>query len=49
MNMVEKDDLNFLEKAISNKSYNLLKQIRLNEYDQNLKKWDFLWNIFITL
>lgn len=33
MNMVEEDDLTFLQKAISNKSYNLLKQIRLNGYD----------------
>ncbi|XP_043601179.1 nucleolar complex protein 3 homolog isoform X1 [Bombus pyrosoma] len=31
MDMVEEDDLNFLGKAISNKSYNLLKQIHLNE------------------
>ncbi|XP_076631278.1 nucleolar complex protein 3 isoform X1 [Colletes latitarsis] len=31
MNMVEKDDLDFLREAISNKSYNLLQQIRLNE------------------
>lgn len=36
MNMVEEDDLNFLKNAISNKSYNLLKQIRLNEYDYTL-------------
>ncbi|XP_029177821.1 nucleolar complex protein 3 homolog [Nylanderia fulva] len=34
MDMVEKDDLKFLEKAISNKSYNLLKQIRLTESDK---------------
>lgn len=33
MNMVEEDDLNFLKKAISDKSYNLVKQIRLTEYD----------------
>lgn len=33
MNMVEEDDIKFLEKAISNKSYNLLKQIHLTEYD----------------
>lgn len=33
MDMVEEDDLKFLEKAISSKSYNLLKQIRLTEYD----------------
>lgn len=33
MNMVEEDDLKFLEKAISDKSYNFLKQIRLTEYD----------------
>lgn len=32
MDMVEEDDLNFLGEAISNKSYNLLKQIHLNEY-----------------
>lgn len=32
MDMVDEDDLNFLNNAISNKSYNLLKQIRLNEY-----------------
>ncbi|XP_033203286.1 nucleolar complex protein 3 isoform X1 [Bombus vancouverensis nearcticus] len=31
MDMVEEDDLNFLGEAISNKSYNLLKQIHLNE------------------
>lgn len=35
MDMVDKDDLEFLNNAISNKSYNLLKQIRLNEYDYN--------------
>ncbi|XP_072748758.1 nucleolar complex protein 3 [Anoplolepis gracilipes] len=34
MNMVEEDDLKFLEKAISNKSYNLLKKIRLTESDK---------------
>ncbi|KAG7190130.1 hypothetical protein KM043_006263 [Ampulex compressa] len=34
MNMVEEDDLNFLQKAISNKSYNILKQIRLDETDK---------------
>ncbi|KAG5319094.1 NOC3L protein, partial [Acromyrmex heyeri] len=33
MDMVEEDDLNFLKNAISNKSYSLLKQIHLNEYD----------------
>lgn len=33
MDMVEENDLNFLEEAISNKSYNLLKQIHLNEYE----------------
>lgn len=32
MDMIEEDDLNFLNNAISNKSYNLLKQIRFNEY-----------------
>lgn len=31
--MIEKDDLDFLKKAISNKSYNLLKQIHLNGYN----------------
>lgn len=31
MNMVEKDDLEFLKEAVSKKSYNLLKQIRLND------------------
>ncbi|XP_018346900.1 PREDICTED: nucleolar complex protein 3 homolog [Trachymyrmex septentrionalis] len=35
MDMVEEDDLNFLKNAISNKSYSLLKQIRLNETDKN--------------
>ncbi|EFN82745.1 Nucleolar complex protein 3-like protein [Harpegnathos saltator] len=34
MDMVEKDDLIFLQEAISNKSYNLLKQIHLNEPDK---------------
>lgn len=38
MNMVEEDDLNFLQKAISNKSYNLLKQIRFDETDQDQSK-----------
>lgn len=33
MDMVEEDDLTFLQKAISNKSYDLLKQIHLNGYD----------------
>lgn len=33
--MVEEDDLSFLQNAISNKSYNLLKKIRLNEYEMN--------------
>lgn len=33
MDMVEEDDLDFLGEAISNKSYNLLKQIHLNEYE----------------
>ncbi|XP_018357604.1 PREDICTED: nucleolar complex protein 3 homolog [Trachymyrmex cornetzi] len=36
MDMVEEDDLNFLKNAISNKSYSLLKQIRLNETDEDL-------------
>lgn len=36
MDMVDEDDLNFLNNAISNKSYNLLKQIRLNEYGYTL-------------
>lgn len=31
LNMVEADDLKFLKEAISNKSYDLLKQIRLKE------------------
>lgn len=35
LNMVEKDDLSFLQNAISNKSYNLLKKIRLNETSIN--------------
>ncbi|KAL0131675.1 hypothetical protein PUN28_002902 [Cardiocondyla obscurior] len=35
--MMEEDDLNFLNKAIYNKSYNLLKQIRLNESDNGLR------------
>ncbi|XP_043517823.1 nucleolar complex protein 3 homolog isoform X2 [Frieseomelitta varia] len=30
MDMIEEEDLDFLKKAISNKSYNLLKQIHLN-------------------
>lgn len=38
MNMVEEDDLDFLKSAISNKSYNLLKPIRLNETDKDLSK-----------
>ncbi|KMQ95945.1 nucleolar complex protein 3-like protein [Lasius niger] len=38
MNMVEEDDLKFLEKAITNKSYNLLKQIRLTESDKDQSK-----------
>lgn len=38
MDMVEEDDLNFLGKAISNKSYNLLKQIHLNETDDDKVK-----------
>ncbi|XP_018313919.1 nucleolar complex protein 3 homolog [Mycetomoellerius zeteki] len=36
IDMVEEDDLNFLKNAISNKSYSLLKQIRLNEADKDL-------------
>lgn len=36
MDMIEEDDLNFLKNAISNKSYSLLKQIRLNETDKDL-------------
>lgn len=31
--MVEKEDLDFLQEAISNNSYNLLKQIHLNKYE----------------
>ncbi|KAL6256456.1 hypothetical protein P5V15_012569 [Pogonomyrmex californicus] len=38
MDMVEEDDLNFLNNAISNKSYNLLKQIPLNETDNSLSE-----------
>ncbi|KOC63701.1 Nucleolar complex protein 3 like protein [Habropoda laboriosa] len=38
MNMVEKDDLVFLREAISNKSYNLLKQIRVIETDDDKRK-----------
>lgn len=37
MDMVEEDDLTFLQKAISNKSYNLLKQIHLNGYAYDYK------------
>lgn len=33
MDMIEEDDLNFLKEAISNKSYSLLRRIRLPEYD----------------
>ena len=33
MGMIEEEDLDFLKKAISNKSYNLLKQIHLNGYN----------------
>lgn len=36
LNMVEEDDLKFLEKSISNKSYDLLKQIRMNQYAQTI-------------
>ncbi|KZC05902.1 Nucleolar complex protein 3 like protein [Dufourea novaeangliae] len=38
LTMVEEDDLDFLEKAISNKSYNLLKHIHLNEIDGNNRR-----------
>nr|XP_033339973.1 nucleolar complex protein 3 homolog [Megalopta genalis] len=38
LNMVEEDDLEFLEKAISNKSYNLLKHIHLNQTDNRKDK-----------
>lgn len=31
LQMVEKDDIDFLKKAISNRSYSLLKQIRITE------------------
>ncbi|XP_012260136.2 nucleolar complex protein 3 homolog [Athalia rosae] len=44
LQMVEKDDLEFLKKAITNKSYNMLRQIRLNEPEvkpkQKRKKLD---------
>ncbi|XP_060825408.1 nucleolar complex protein 3 homolog isoform X1 [Bombus pascuorum] len=40
MNMVEEDDLNFLGEAISNKSYNLLKQIHLNETGDDKVKYN---------
>lgn len=33
IDMVEKEDLDFLQEAISNNSYNLLKQIHLNKYE----------------
>jgi len=33
LDMFEEDDLNFLKTAISNKSYDLMKQIDLIEYD----------------
>ncbi|XP_035729514.1 nucleolar complex protein 3 homolog [Vespa mandarinia] len=38
LHMVEEDDLSFLQNAISNKSYNLLKKIRLNEIVVNHKQ-----------
>ncbi|XP_078053212.1 nucleolar complex protein 3 [Augochlora pura] len=38
LSMVEEDDLQFLEKAISNKSYNLLKHIHLNQTDNKKVK-----------
>lgn len=38
LNMVEKDDLSFLQNAISNKSYNLLRKLRLNETCINDRK-----------
>lgn len=33
LGMVEKDDIAFLQNAISNKSYSLLQKLRLNEYE----------------
>lgn len=51
MDMVEEDDLNFLKKAISDKSYNLVKQIRLTEYDVtyfvNIEKIDFSTKLIV--
>ncbi|XP_076301364.1 nucleolar complex protein 3 [Lasioglossum baleicum] len=38
LTMVEEDDLQFLEKAISNKSYNLLKHIHLDQADNKQDK-----------
>ncbi|EZA60268.1 Nucleolar complex protein 3-like protein [Ooceraea biroi] len=38
MDMIEEDDLNFLKKAISNKSYNLVKKFHLTEADKKQKK-----------
>ncbi|KAG9428257.1 nucleolar complex protein 3 [Apis mellifera carnica] len=37
IDMVEKEDLDFLQEAISNNSYNLLKQLHLNEVINNKK------------
>lgn len=51
MDMVEEDDLNFLKKAISDKSYNLVKQICLTEYDVtyfvNIEKIDFSTKLIV--
>ncbi|XP_032675303.1 nucleolar complex protein 3 homolog [Odontomachus brunneus] len=38
--MIEEDDLTFLQKAISNKSYNILKQIHLNGPDEEQKTFE---------
>ncbi|XP_046749750.1 nucleolar complex protein 3 homolog [Diprion similis] len=40
LGMVEKDDLEFLKKAVSNQSYNLLSRIRLSQPESKIKrKW----------
>lgn len=38
MDMIEEDDINFLKNAISNRSYDLLKQIRLTDTDNTDKR-----------
>ncbi|XP_015521317.1 nucleolar complex protein 3 homolog isoform X1 [Neodiprion lecontei] len=38
LGMVEKDDLEFLKKAVSNQSYNLLNQITLNQSEPEIKR-----------